>query len=480
MLGLRKLLAFSFGPIGSAVLGLLSTPTVAWLFSAEDIGRLSMLQIACTFSVVFFSLGLDQAYVREFHDTKDKGVLLKTTFLPGFLLLLLALGLVVLYDPYLLGDLLFSIRDVGVSTIVFLCLLGVYTTRFLALILRMQERGWAYSISQVLPKVLFLLTIIFMVLWYSGKLHFTQLLIAQAISIISVTAVFGYNTQRVWRDAFVVPLRRTALPGLLSFGLPLIAGGVAYWFLSAMGRIFIRRYASFDELGIYSIAIGIAAGATILSQVFNTVWAPSAYKWIAEGKDFKKLEDISHHLLAAIICLTILSGLFSWLLDYILPLTYSRVSFIIPCCLLAPLLYTLSESTSIGISLSRRTLFSMLASCLAAIIGLIANVLLVPKYGAAGAAISLAIAFWGFLFFRTEFSCYVWRKVPRLKIYITTFIILLSVIGFALDGHSHPPAWFIIWGTLFSAFILIFRTSIIIAIADMRRQIRKYRMRSQQ
>ena len=41
----RKVLAFSVGPIGAAALGLITLPIVAWLFSPEDIGRLTMLQV---------------------------------------------------------------------------------------------------------------------------------------------------------------------------------------------------------------------------------------------------------------------------------------------------------------------------------------------------------------------------------------------------------------------------------------------------
>ena len=61
----RKIAAFAIGPIGAAVLGLISLPIITWLFSQEDVGRMAVLQVTLSFSILLFSLGLDQSYVRE-------------------------------------------------------------------------------------------------------------------------------------------------------------------------------------------------------------------------------------------------------------------------------------------------------------------------------------------------------------------------------------------------------------------------------
>lgn len=79
----RKILAFAIGPIGNAALGLLTLPVITWLFSADDVGRISMLNVAVSFCVLFFSLGLDQAYVREYHGESDRGQLLKNVAFPA-------------------------------------------------------------------------------------------------------------------------------------------------------------------------------------------------------------------------------------------------------------------------------------------------------------------------------------------------------------------------------------------------------------
>ena len=90
-MNIRTVLAFALGPIVTAGLGLVTVPVIAWVFPPADVGRLNIVQIAVSFGVLLFNLGLDRAYVREYHEWSDRGALLKACFTPGFVLLLLAM-----------------------------------------------------------------------------------------------------------------------------------------------------------------------------------------------------------------------------------------------------------------------------------------------------------------------------------------------------------------------------------------------------
>lgn len=85
----KQIAAFAIGPIGGAFLSLISLPVITWFFSQDDVGRMAMLQVTLGFSILFFSLGLDQSYVREFHEAENKPALLKRAMLPGLVLLLI-------------------------------------------------------------------------------------------------------------------------------------------------------------------------------------------------------------------------------------------------------------------------------------------------------------------------------------------------------------------------------------------------------
>ena len=103
----KIILQFALGPIGAALLGFITLPFVAWFFTVEDVGRLTMLQVVLGLAVSLFSLSMHQAYVREYHEKTDKEALLKLSLLPG-LVLIAIVALIVLLQPYSISKLLFG------------------------------------------------------------------------------------------------------------------------------------------------------------------------------------------------------------------------------------------------------------------------------------------------------------------------------------------------------------------------------------
>ncbi|MNC16733.1 hypothetical protein D3C75_645940 [compost metagenome] len=211
---------------------------------------------------------------------------------------------------------------------------------------------------------------------------------------------------------------------------------------------------------MYSIASSIAMAAGVLSGIFTTIWAPTVFKWASEGINTENIDKISEHVLAVVILIFILTGLFAWTLPYFLPRSYAPVQYLVTSCIAAPLLYALSEATSIGISITRKTAYAMIASILAATLNFIASYWMIPKYGALGASASTALAFWFFLICRTELSCLAWRKVPRIKLYSTTSICLIVSISVAFLGEKYKITGLFVWAILVGLWAITFKASI--------------------
>ncbi|MDQ7985754.1 oligosaccharide flippase family protein [Pseudomonas sp. G34] len=439
----KKVVSFAVGPIGGAALGFITLPVVTWFYSAEDIGRIAMLQVVSSFCVLLFSLGLDQAYVRDYHESVDKPALLKAALLPGLLLLVVGLAFCFIV-PDFISQALFSVDSVLISVLVALCFGATFVSRFLSLILRMQEKGLAFSMSQVLPKLLFLSVIGFYILFSFG-FDFLYLIIAQTLSVVAVTLVYGWNTRQEWLAALSRKIDREKLKPMLRFGAPLIMGGVAFWGLTAMDKLFLRSLSTFEELGIYSVASSFAAVAVILQSIFSTVWAPTVYKWAAEGINTEHIDQITEYVLVAVVILFSLAGIFSWVVTYLLPPSYASVQYVLVPCMAYPLFYTLSEATGVGLGIARKSAYTMIASILAVVINYIGNYWLIPIFGAAGAAIATASAFWVFLVVRTEFAIIVWRRMPRLKLYCLTLTCLVVSIFFVFLGREHYSLFVLLW-----------------------------------
>ena len=424
----KTIVAYAIGPIGSAIISFASLPLIAWFYSVEDVGKISIFNAVASLATLVFCLGLDQAFVREYHGSENKPRLLKQVVLPGIILMTALVILVTAYDTRLLSLLIFDQSSQFLSIMVIVCFFVQYIARFLSLILRMQERAMAYSMSQLLPKIFFLLFLLLGVALGRDKtLH--QLLSAYVLSACLVFIVYLFNTRRDWLPAIITKVDQDQMSSLFKFGLPLVFGSLASWGLNVADRFFLRYYSSFSELGIYSVTMSVAAVATLFAGIFNTIWAPLVYKWLSEDKiDNEKIDEIGEHVLAAIYFAIVGCSAFAWIVPYMLPPQYKAIEYLLPICLFAPLLYTLSEVTAVGIAISRRTIFSMLASVVAMLCNLAGNYLLVPHYGASGAATSTLLAFIVFYVLRTEFSKRVWRGIAKKKTYLILTILTIHVL----------------------------------------------------
>lgn len=448
----RKVLAFSVGPIGAAFLGVITLPIVAWLFSPEDIGRLTMLQVTVSFFLLLFSLGLDQAYVREFHEVQDKPGLLKSVFIPSFLILVLALvGLML--SPWSPSLLLFGIDSLFLTVLLYAAILLAFGSRFLSLILRMQERGLAFSMSQLLPKLLFLVIVLGYV-WLGAEAVFDNLIMANFLSLLAVFIVYAWNTRKDWLSAFSATIDKAKQSQMIRYAIPLIGSGVAFWGLTAMDKVFLRSLSSLGELGIYSVAVSFAGAALVFQAIFSTVWVPVVYKWAAEGVEPQKIKNVMDYVTLAVIVIWSLAGMFSWVVTYILPPEYVSVQYILLVAMAYPLLYTLSESTGVGIGIKRKTMFSLLAAVVALVINAIANWLLIPIYGAAGAAMGSALAFFVFFIIRTEVSSKIWESFERQRMY--GFVLLLFAVSIFVNLMDVGFTQIVIYSSILFAALLVF------------------------
>jgi O-antigen/teichoic acid export membrane protein len=213
----RKIAAFAIGPIGSAMLGLITLPIITWFFSQEDVGRMAMLQVTIGFSTLLFSLGLDQAYVREFHEVDNKPALLKRVMLPGLSILFVTLLFLLLFGGTLAGW-LFERPEWHLSLLIATVLLAAFISRFLSLVLRMNEQGLAFSMSQLLPKLV-LLAIIGGYVLRGANTSLTNLVIANTAAFVFVCVVFAFNTRKEWIAGISATLDWRHMKQMLHFGV---------------------------------------------------------------------------------------------------------------------------------------------------------------------------------------------------------------------------------------------------------------------
>ena len=437
----KKILGYALGPVGSAAFGLLSLPLISWYFPAEDIGRIVLLQTIAGLSILLLGLGLDQSYIRDYYAVKDKAALFKSVFLSPLILTVAVVVLVLLINASWPSEIIFDIPSANLGILFLIFLATTLIIRFLALILRMKEQALAFSVSQLAPKFL-ILVLVFAVIASGLPANTTSLVFAYTAAQVLTVALLIYQLRRdlqaVSHAKWSPELHRDGL----RYGLPLAFGNLAYWGLTSIDRFVLKNISGLDELGIYSMAVSFGAVALIFQSVFSTIWAPLVFKWVEEKTNLDKIGDITLSMTVLISAMICLIGIFSPMATWILPEKYTQVQFILLSCMLFPLFYTLTEVSGIGLNVVRSTWLITVINIVAFIANTALLYLLVPKFGAKGAAMASATAFWLFFIFKTEFSSRLWQPLPRLKIYTNSTLCLMICLAYTWLGTRDNYIWF--------------------------------------
>mgnify|MGYP001423681765 CR=1 FL=1 len=446
----KSLLSYTIGMGGSALLTLVSFPILSWLFEPEIIGALSLFQVYVTLLVLIFSLGLDQYYVRQYNEICNKERLRFAVFLPGLVLILITALLVVAVS------LLFNYSGISEVYLLFIGVSMLFTERFLSVFIRMEEKAILFALSKLMLRITFLLSL--------GLFWLTEL-DDSAFNLISAQVLSWSVTIAIMLLVFCrcfdirsdrKEFRRLVYDGL-AFGLPLALNSMVFWLLTSLDRIMLERLSSLTALGVYSVAMGIAGFSLLFQQVFTVVWHPTVYRWHSEGIDIKKLELILR--VTQFCCLTLITliGMFSWIVPAFFPEDYEIIGSLLLPCMLPPLYLLLGEITGIGISLTKRTKVMPLISLASLLLNAALNYLLLPLYGAIGAAVSSVVSFFIFFVFKSLASRKLWLPLPILRVNTVMAIITILVITNAFLYSQNVAFFTVLWASVFIIVLTLYR-----------------------
>lgn len=270
---------FILGVLGAAVVSAVTIPFLAWFYPVELLGKFSFFLLTASFAVQIGTLGLEQAYVREYRQSKNRGELLIKVLGPSFLFLSIIVGLAAIFD---LAPLLSAVvAGESYASLGYLILLGYLASiaqRFLTVFLRVWSAGLLFFVVLVFSKLLFLLAA-FLTREQVGESGFL-LYIGYAVSIfIPVLVVTGYLLYKERTGSFPsINVGVLVDPGLLRYAIPLLLGAVAFWGVKFSGHLGLRFDADFEGLAYYSVGISIATGVGVLGSQY--LWTSELYFYI--------------------------------------------------------------------------------------------------------------------------------------------------------------------------------------------------------
>lgn len=120
---------------------------------------------------------------------------------------------------------------------------------------------------------------------------------------------------------------------------------------------------------------------------------------------------------------------FKDLIFLLLNKSYREAAYIAPFLILYPIMYTISETTVMGINFTKKTYWHIVVTGVSAAANFVGNTLLVPHLGARGAAISTGLSYILFFTMRTMISERLYKIGFELRrVYIGTVVTVLVAL----------------------------------------------------
>ena len=184
----------------------------------------------------------------------------------------------------------------------------------------------------------------------------------------------------------------------LKFNIPLIPYYMSMVILNSSDRIIISRIVNSEAAGIYSVAYTVSMCMLLLSSSINGVIQP----WLYENMKKNKTESISQIIeisfLLVAICNLFVIGLAPELIGLAAPIQYREAIWVLPpLAASVVVMYFYQHFVNIEFYFEDSKL-TAIASCGAAILNIILNIIFIPQYGylAAGYTTLVSYLLFGF------------------------------------------------------------------------------------
>jgi O-antigen/teichoic acid export membrane protein len=423
----KKFISFSYGGWISLFIGIGSSMITTRILSPDIFGRTTMYTLAINLLMVLIILGTDQAFVRFFYEEEDNNrtqLLYNCLKIPMILFIIIAL--LIFWNCKSVAQYLFDESNELYSAFLIAGLFFNIVNRFGILVVRMHQKGRLYSNLQILNKLLN--TVLIVVIYFLIGERIEVIIASTIITLFTVSSVSIISERKFWKKDKCTCDRMTInTKDIVKFSYPFMFTTLVFWLFQSFDKIALREWSTFYELGLYSASFRIIALITVIQTTFTAFWSPICYEHYKKNPEdthfFEKMNSIISFAMLAIGIITIA---FKDVIVLLLGSDYRATANIMPFLVFIPVMYTISETTVIGINFKKKTNWHVIIATISCTSNIIGNMILVPRYGAVGASASTAFSYILFFLARTVVSSQFYKIEFNLsKIFL--FIALISM-----------------------------------------------------
>ncbi|MCX6332923.1 MAG: polysaccharide biosynthesis C-terminal domain-containing protein [Bacteroidia bacterium] len=417
---------YGFGNIAVKLVGLVLIPiyTDKKYFSTEEFGIIGMLDVSGLVLLALLSFSLPQSFNRWFWDKEHKDNQKGIFFITFVSQIIVSLALCIILIPLAgtFSKTLFHSTD-WTQTIILLTLASAIQgiNNIISSLMRLQSRSMLYSITNIIKLVIVLILTLYFIL--AKKMGIEGIYLAQVIAnSIYVLLLAGYTVKNCkiffsWK----------VLREMNSYGFPLFIAGMAAVFLIVIDRFSLNSMSVLKSVALYTLAFKVSSVIKlVLVDSVKLAILPTFLKKMdsPDNKRFysKILTYTSLVIMFAIVCVSLFS------MEIIKLISTSKDLWgaiaVVPILSLAVFFSNMREVTIYGLHIAKksRTVGSIVV--VATIIGLALNILLIPRWDIAGAAVATLLSqaiYW--------LGCYLFAQKAFYVPYELKKMLILFIVG---------------------------------------------------
>jgi O-antigen/teichoic acid export membrane protein len=416
----RNFAIYGLGDVATNIVSFLLLPLYTRFLTPEDYGAISLLLTVEVVAKIVFRCGLDASFMRLFYDCEsdaDRQRLASTIF--WFLTALngVILALLLLAAPFVSSH-LFGVP--GYTLALVLQLLYTFVVGFYFIpfhVMRMEGQSRQFStLTTTRAAATLVMRLVLIVGFGLGVLGFV-------LADVMVGIVFTGILARWFRPLLRFTFSRAVLDQALRFGLPRLPHGVAQQVMAVGDRYILRLFGTLAEVGVYSIGASFGLALKLALSAFEYAWAPFYYETMKQPDAKQTFTLVTTYGVGVLVLLE--AGLAAIAPDVVRLMTtpeFYASAGVIPWIGLGVVFNGVYLLTSIGLNITKSTKYYPVATAIAAGTSVGGNLVLVPRYGAIGAAWANAAAYAVLAVVAMRFSQrvypvkYEWGRLARLAI----------------------------------------------------------------
>ncbi len=389
----RNTFIYTLGNALPKTAGFFLLPIYTAYLSPAEYGVVNSVNVLVPILTVLFSLGFDASIFRLYWDCKtdqEQTAFFSTIFFTTAGTSIIMLAVILLFHQTVSR----IYTSIEFFPYFFYMVISVFVSNFFHLPQRyLMLKGRAGQFV-VLSAVRFFINAA-LILWFiiragQGAAGYLK---ASMITACILILPYACITLKLIRWRFSLPMLRS----LLHFSLPLIPTLLSGWVVNLSDRIFIERFCDLKNVGIYSLAYAISGVILIIVNAFHMAYRPVFFRY-ANAEDQEEgrrtIFNYNSQFLLVVMLIVFAVILFSReIIGILFEEQYASAAFYIPLIALSYLFNAFCSLLGRFFEQSKKMKTTMVIAVATALLNLLLNYLLIPRFGAYGAALATLITF---------------------------------------------------------------------------------------